>query len=104
MSELNKLRFVVGQYDFFWSARFHDFYAFLERNAKESGFDMDQEPGFRRIKERPKWLGRLGDGSLWSHRNLPRGGYIEPIDWDENDFKEYLDELDSWQSERIKAG
>lgn len=97
MIELHKVRFVVGMWGtMFWSASFHDFYAFLERNAKASGFDLDNEPGFKALRSRPKWLTKPFD-DLWSSRDLPRGGYIEPLDWDENDFMEYLDEIDNWQ-------
>lgn len=103
MSQINKLRFVVGMWgDCFWSASFHDFYAWLERRAVSSGYDMSEEPTFKELKSRPKWLQKPFDDDLWPTRDLPRGGYIEPLDWDENDFKEYLDELDQWHREQIK--
>lgn len=105
MTELNKLRFVVGMWgDSFWSASFHDYHSFLTRQAEKSGFDMDEEPGFKRLKGRPKWLYvMVGDKDLWSCRDLPRGGYIEPLDWDENDFREHLDEMNQWHANLIKV-
>jgi len=85
----------VGQYDAFWRLT-PDEWEQICRDGMKGGYDLSP---FKQLAGRPIWLKRHPDGSTGYYRTRQDMLYYEPLDWDAEDFREALDELEEMRND-----
>jgi len=82
----------VGQFGTVWKLRREEWLAICKAAADGWGYDLSP---FRALKRPPRWLVRDEEwlDCFWSPRDDVV--YVEPLDWEPEDFAEHLESLRS---------